>query len=129
MDIKPLVLIVEDDTTSLARTASLFEGSADIIVATDGRDAINALADELLPSIIILDADLPDMSGFDICTRIKQDPRTEHIPVIFLSGYDDFMFEQQAFAAGCVDYFTKPVVSSRFLLRVNAHLPKGKKIK
>lgn len=124
---KPVVLIVEDDATSLTRTAGLFEGKADVMVARDGKEAIAVLATETLPSIVILDADLPDMSGFDICTRIKNDPRTENIPVVFLSGYDDFIFEKRAFSVGCTDYFTKPVVASRFLMRINAHLPKHQK--
>lgn len=124
---KPVVLIVEDDATSLTRTAGLFEGKADIMVARDGKEAMQALSAELLPSLVILDADLPDISGFDICAHIKNNPRTENIPVIFLSGYADFIFEKRAFNLGCVDYFTKPVVSSRFLMRVNAHLPKDQK--
>ena len=60
------------------------------------------------PELILLDIRLPDMDGFEVCRRLREDPRTGRIPVIFVSGLDEVVDKVKGFAAGGVDYITKP---------------------
>ncbi|WP_181903117.1 response regulator [Marinomonas pollencensis] len=64
----------------------------------------------------------PDISGFDICKRIKNNGNTKDIPIIFISGYKDLIFEMQAYEAGGVDYINKPISVIRLLMRINVNL-------
>jgi formate hydrogenlyase transcriptional activator len=72
--------------------------------------------------LILLDVRLPDMDGFEICRRLREDPRTGRIPVVFISGLDEAVDKVQGFAAGGVDYITKPIHHEEMLARVRSHL-------
>ncbi|MDF2181002.1 response regulator [Neptuniibacter sp. CAU 1671] len=125
---KPKVLLVDDELSSLALlTSVLAEGVAVLTAATGGEGVKSAKHDQ--PDLILLDADLPDFSGFEVCRRLKADPDTASIPVIFLTGYDDLLFEIQAFEAGAVDYVVKNVSPIRILMRVRAHIKNGQSLK
>ncbi len=89
----------------------------DIYFATNGREAL-LLAREREPQIIVLDAQLPDMSGQEVCTLLKANVATADIPVIFVTSNDDADAEVSGFAAGASDYVTKPVRPAPLLARV-----------
>lgn len=74
------------------------------------------------PDLLLLDVMMPDMDGFEVCRRLKADPETEHIPVIFLTAANDKESVVQAFNVGAVDYITKPFHSAELLSRVYAQL-------
>ncbi len=74
------------------------------------------------PDIILLDISMPDMNGYDVCQHLKQDPQTQHIPVIFISAMDEVMNKVEAFKSGGVDYVTKPFHVEEVLVRINTHL-------
>jgi PAS domain S-box-containing protein len=74
------------------------------------------------PSLILLDVKMPNMSGFELCRRLKQDERTREIPIIFVSALDDVQDRIQGFEIGAVDYIAKPIQESEVLARVNTHL-------
>ncbi|MFW1678355.1 response regulator [Pontibacter sp. JAM-7] len=124
---KPKVLVVDDELSALALLTSVLEAGVDVLTAENGQQAI-ASAIAAQPELILLDADLPDMSGFEVCRRLKEEPKTQQIPIIFLTGFDDLLFEIQAFEAGAVDYVVKSVSPVRVLMRVRAHIKNGRDI-
>ncbi|MEP0071573.1 MAG: response regulator [Marinomonas sp.] len=115
------ILIVDDEMTSIEVMRCLLETNVDITIAETGRQALTKLSEEAF-DLVLLDVDLPDMSGFDVCKGIKDNPTTSDIPVIFISGYKDLIFEMQAYEAGGADYLTKPVSLIRLLMRINVNL-------
>ncbi|MBE2225026.1 MAG: response regulator, partial [Anaerolineae bacterium] len=74
------------------------------------------------PNLILLDVNMPDMSGFELCRRLKADERTHSVPIIFVSAMDDLRERLMGFEAGAVDYITKPIQEAEVLARVNTHL-------
>jgi putative two-component system response regulator len=86
-----------------------------------GKQALEAaLADP--PDIVLLDMNMPEMSGLEVCQRFKQDERLKKIPIIFISGLNDTETKLEAFRAGCVDYISKPFQKEEVLARVRTHL-------
>lgn len=119
---KDLVLIVDDsaETLSLLNEALEKEGM-ETLVALEGNQALS-IARKMIPDIIILDAMMPSMSGFDVCKRLKEDPELRSIPVIFMTGLSDAESVIKGFEAGGIDYITKPIVNSELLARMRVHL-------
>lgn len=78
------------------------------------------------PDLILLDVNMPQMSGYDVCQQLKADDRTRHIPVIFISALEDVLDKVKAFAVGGVDYITKPFHVEEVLARIEAHLTIGR---
>lgn len=115
------ILIVDDEMTSIEVMRCLLSTNVDIKTAETGTDAL-ALLKEHTFDLVLLDIDLPDMSGFDVCKKIKSDDETKKLPVIFISGYKDLIFEMQAYEAGAADYLNKPVSLIRLLMRINVNL-------
>jgi DNA-binding NarL/FixJ family response regulator len=91
------------------------------LVASDGRSAL-ALMEHAVPDLILMDAVMPRMDGFDAARAIKQDERFAHIPIIFLTGLTDTDNVIKGLGAGGVDYITKPIVPEEMLARVRVHL-------
>ncbi|MEL0613877.1 response regulator [Marinomonas arenicola] len=114
-------LIVDDEMTSIEVMRCLLEKNVDIEIAETGRQALEMLKEHQF-DLVLLDVDLPDMSGFDVCKKIKGTPDTQDVPVIFISGYKDLIFEMQAYEAGAEDYLNKPVSLIRLLMRINVIL-------
>ena len=119
---KDLVLIVDDspDTLSLLNETLEKEGM-ETLVALEGNQALS-IARKMIPDIIILDAVMPSMSGFDVCKRLKEDPELRSIPVIFMTGLSDTDSVVQSFDAGGIDYITKPIIHTELLARMRVHL-------
>lgn len=115
------ILVVDDDPTILAKLRKILEPSYKIVVATNGRDALK-IAQRQLPSLILMDIDMPDMSGYRVCDRLKLDVLTQNIPVIFITASNDSASEEAAFSKGCVDYLVKPLAANLVLARIKNHL-------
>ncbi len=115
------LLIVDDERSSVSVLCSLLENFVNLHFASNAAEAFEIIENQHL-DMVLLDVDLPDMSGFDTCRQIKQTEGLIDTPVIFLSGYGDLIFEIQAFESGAIDYVTKPVSPVRLMLRINAHL-------
>jgi DNA-binding NarL/FixJ family response regulator len=118
---RKIVLVVDDspDTIDLLTTA-LEEQDLTVLVALDGEKAI-AIARRITPDIILLDAVMPGMDGFETCRRLKLDESLAHIPVIFMTGLSETEHIVHAFAVGGVDYVTKPIVMEQILVRMRVH--------
>ena len=115
------ILIVDDEVTSIEVMRSLLQTNVDVVTAETSFEALSLLEKDDF-DLVLLDVDLPDMSGFDVCKIIKETERTQNIPVIFISGYKDLIFEMQAYEAGAADYLSKPVNLIRLLMRINVNL-------
>jgi DNA-binding response OmpR family regulator/DNA-binding CsgD family transcriptional regulator len=117
-----VVLIVDDIPDNLAVLHdALDESGYTVLVATDGASAI-ARAAQALPDIVLLDALMPGMDGFEVARRLKADQATAPIPIVFMTALTDTEHVLAAFAAGGVDYVSKPVRPREVVARIAAHL-------
>ncbi|MDO6563669.1 response regulator [Amphritea sp. 1_MG-2023] len=124
---KPRILIVDDEPSTIELLCALLDASAELSIAITAEKAL-ALAQAQLPDLILLDIELPDGSGFDVCQQLRRASDTAHIPIIFLTAFTDIMFEARAFDVGAVDFITKPASPFRVIMRANAHLKEELKI-
>ena len=122
MNFEDDILIVDDEIHSLRLLAELLEKEGyQVRPAEKAQTAIDsALAKP--PGLILLDVRLPEMDGFEVCRHLKQDERTRHVPVIFVSALDDIEAKIQSFEAGGVDYISKPFQEQEILARVKTHM-------
>ena len=117
-----VVLIVDDVPDNLAVLHdALDEAGFTVLVANHGEAAL-ARAHDAMPDIILLDAMMPGMDGFEVCRRLNAQVATRHIPVLFMTGLTETEHVLAAFEAGGTDYVTKPVRQSEVLARISAHL-------
>src|SRR5579864_7632549 len=117
-----VVLIVDDAPGNLATLhAALDAAGYRVLVAMDGKVALERVA-RLLPDVILLDAVMPVLDGFETCRRLKAEPASAHLPVIFMTGLTDTDHILQAFRAGGVDYVTKPINHTEVLARISTHM-------
>jgi DNA-binding response OmpR family regulator len=117
-----LVLIVDDmpDNLSLLHDA-LDEAGYTVLVATNGESALQR-ALQAVPDVVLLDAMMPGMDGFEVARRLKAAPDTAHIPILFMTGLTDTEHVVAAFGAGGVDYVTKPIRPQEVLARMAVHM-------
>ena len=124
-----VVLIVDDIPDNLAVLHdALDESGYTVLVATDGASAI-ARAAQALPDIVLLDALMPGMDGFEVARRLKADQATAPIPIVFMTALTDTEHVLAAFAAGGVDYVSKPVRPREVVARIAAHLQSARHAK
>jgi DNA-binding NarL/FixJ family response regulator len=116
------VLVVDDTPDTLAfLTDALEDAGLTVLVATGGEAAL-ALLSHVTPDLILLDAMMPGMDGFETCRRVKADPALAHLPVIFMTGLSDTQHVVLGLDAGGVDYVPKPIVVDELLARMRVHL-------
>lgn len=117
-----VVLIVDDVPDNLAVLHdALDESGYTVLVATHGEAALQRAA-QVLPDIVLLDAMMPGMDGFEVARRLKANPQTAHIPIIFMTGLTETEYLVAALEAGGVDYVTKPIKPKEVLARMQVHL-------
>jgi CheY-like chemotaxis protein/DNA-binding CsgD family transcriptional regulator len=117
-----LVLIVDDMPDNLAVLHDALEESGyTVLVATSGEAALQRAA-KALPDVVLLDAMMPGMDGFELARRLKADGATAHIPILFMTGLTETHYLEAALAAGAVDYVTKPIRPKEVLARMAVHL-------
>ena len=116
------ILIVEDNIDNLQLLSTLLTKSGHIIQAVkSGQEALDAVRDSI-PEIILLDVNLPDISGYEVCRRIKENALSRDLPILFLSALHDTDSKLQGFEVGGVDYITKPFHFTEVLARIQTHL-------
>ncbi|WP_439134624.1 response regulator, partial [Pseudomaricurvus sp.] len=117
-----IVLVVDDSPDSLSLISDVLEeANISVLVALEGRQALT-IAQRLRPDMILLDAVMPKMDGFETCRRLKADPALAGIPVIFMTGLSETENIVQGLEAGGVDYLTKPIKPNELLARMKVHL-------
>jgi DNA-binding response OmpR family regulator/DNA-binding CsgD family transcriptional regulator len=117
-----VVLIVDDvpDNLSVLHDA-LDESGYTVLVATSGEAALQRAA-QAVPDIVLLDAMMPGMDGFEVAKRLKASPVTAHIPIIFMTGLTETEYLVAALEAGGVDYVTKPIKPKEVMARMGVHM-------
>ena len=124
-----IVLIVDDvpENLSLLHDA-LDEAGYTVLVATHGQAALQR-ARRSLPDVILLDAMMPGMDGFEVARHLKADFATQHVPIIFMTGLTETEHVVAAFSAGGADYVTKPIHPAEVLARIAAHVQNARQMK
>lgn len=115
------ILLVDHDPGAIQLMGSLLANLAALRFATNGKDALR-LAQEVVPDLILLDAEMPGMSGFQLLQALKAEAELAHVPVIFITSHTEAGFEVSALEMGAVDFIAKPFRSSLVLARVRLHL-------
>jgi putative two-component system response regulator len=115
------ILCVDDEPVNLAILRQVLRDTAPMVFASNGIDALAAVPKHR-PSLILLDVDMPDLDGYEICRRLKKDPASANIPVIFVTSRSNEHQETAGFDAGAADYITKPISAPIVRARVRLHL-------
>ena len=117
-----IVLVVDDSPDALSLIHDTLEtANMDVLVALEGRQALT-IAKRIRPDIILLDAIMPNMDGFETCRELKADPSLASIPVIFMTGLSETDDIVRGLEAGGVDYLTKPIQPNELIARMRVHL-------
>jgi response regulator RpfG family c-di-GMP phosphodiesterase len=119
---KATILVVDDTPDNLAVMSNLLKEYYKVKIATGGEAALKIVASGLPPDLILLDIMMPGMDGYEVCRRLKRDPKTMNIPVIFLTAKHDVEDETKGLELGAIDYITKPISPPIVMARVKNHL-------
>jgi len=116
------ILIVDDERLNIEVLNGLLKNDYTIMVAMNGKQALNAARSKYRPDLILLDITMPEMDGYEVCRQLKADELSRDIPVIFVTAMDSSDDEAKGFDVGAVDYITKPIKSMVALARIKTHL-------
>jgi adenylate cyclase len=119
---KKLILLVDDAPANIQVAREILKDTYKTRVATSGVKALELVRADPRPDLILLDVMMPEMDGYEVCERLKSDPATRDIPVIFLTAKTEAEDETRGFQAGAVDYIHKPFSPPVVLARVQTHL-------
>jgi len=107
-DSRPKILVVDDQALNVRALHAMFHRECEVFMASDGAQALER-CQTLLPDLILLDIDMPGLSGFDVCKQLKSNPLTAGIPVIFITALLDELDEVKGFELGAADFIRKPI--------------------
>src|SRR5664279_962624 len=116
------ILVVDDTPINIGVISGALKDTYKTKVATNGEKALAIASGEEKPDLILLDIMMPGMDGYEVCRRLKADPNTRNIPVIFLTGQTGTEDETRGFEVGAVDYIHKPFSEAVVKARVRTHL-------
>ena len=119
---KPTILVIDDTPENLSLMQFLLRDLYLLKGANNGERGLEIAQADPAPDLILLDVMMPGMDGHEVCLRLKQNPKTADIPVIFLTARGELEDEEMGFALGAVDYITKPISPSICLARLRTHL-------
>ncbi|MDK9698423.1 MAG: response regulator transcription factor [Siculibacillus sp.] len=124
---RDIVLVVDDTPDTLGfLTEALEAAGAMVLVATGGEQAL-AIVERITPDVILMDAVMPGMDGFETCRRLKRHAATADVPIIFMTGLSDTEHIVEGLSAGGVDYVTKPIVLDELTARIRVHLANARR--
>src|ERR1700759_4022786 len=119
---RDVALVVDDSPETLRLLTDALDGAGmTVMVAMDGAAAVR-IVDQITPDIILLDAVMPGIDGFETCRRLKRDAGLNNVPVIFMTGLAETEHIVHGLEAGGVDYVTKPIAIEEMLARIRVHL-------
>jgi DNA-binding response OmpR family regulator/DNA-binding CsgD family transcriptional regulator len=122
VEARNIVLVVDDSPETLRMlTDALEDADMTVLVARDGNSAL-AMISRITPDVILMDAVMPGMDGFETCRQFKRNQAHAHVPVIFMTGLTDTGDIVKGLEAGGVDYVTKPIVPEELIARIRVHL-------
>ena len=119
---QPVILVVDDVPANIKVLANALRQNYRIKMALNGIDALEAAQSEPYPDLILLDVMMPDLDGYEVCRRLKEDPLTRKIPVIFVTAKNLEQDEEIGFNVGGVDYITKPFSIPITRARIRTHI-------
>lgn len=119
---KPRILVVDDMPSNIRLVCEALQGDYELVVAINGERALELAESQPPPDLVLLDVVMPGMDGHDVCRRLKANPETQGIPVIFLTAQDQEEDETLGLELGAVDYITKPCSLPIVKVRVKTHL-------
>ena len=118
---RPKIVVIDDIPVNIRILHAVLARDFNVSCATGGVQGL-ALVMRELPDLVVLDVMMPEMDGYEVCRRLKADPTTKHIPVIFVTALDEVEEEAKGLELGAVDYLTKPITPAIVLARVRAHV-------
>ena len=118
---RPKLVVIDDMPVNIRILNAVLARDFDVRCATSGREGLELVAREQ-PDLVVLDVMMPEMDGYEVCKRLKADPVTAQIPVIFITALDEAEEEARGLEVGAVDYLTKPVTPAIVLARVKTHV-------
>jgi diguanylate cyclase (GGDEF)-like protein len=121
-DERTKLLIVDDNKQNIEMLMELFRGEYKIAAAINAQRALKVAFSDAPPDIILTDILMPEMDGYEFCAKLKENPRTKNIPILFVTAVSEVMDENRGFALGAVDYITKPFHPPMVKARVRLHL-------
>ncbi|MGM9483423.1 diguanylate cyclase domain-containing protein [Roseateles sp. NT4] len=121
LDTRRSLLLVDDDAASVQVLARMLNGLGEVRFALSGEDALR-LARESPPDLILVDAEMPGLSGFEVCSTLHADPLLTDVPVIIITGHTEVAVEVAGFAAGAADFIRKPPVAEVVVARARTQL-------
>ena len=121
-DKKIRILAIDDEEIYLHAIVGLLAETYKLIIALNGIEGLKIARSDPPPDLILLDVMMPDMGGFEVCRRLKKDPHTKNIPVVFLSSLEEVENKTKGFEVGGVDYITKPFQGEEVRARVKTHI-------
>ena len=121
-EVKKTVLLVDDAPANIQVAREILKDAYKTRVATSGAKGLELVKVDPPPDLILLDVKMPEMDGYEVCRRLKADPSTRDIPVIFLTAMTEVADETAGFAVGAVDYIHKPFSPPVVMARVRTHL-------
>jgi putative two-component system response regulator len=119
--VRPTVLVVDDAPENLMIMESLLAKDYSLKLFNDAKEAL-AYAFNNPPDLILLDIMMPDINGFEMCRRLKVDPKLADIPVIFITSKNEDEYEEYGFSVGASDFIHKPINASILVARVKTHV-------
>jgi len=119
---KATILVVDDTPDNLILMSNLLKDRYHVKIVSNGERALKVAASDTPPDLILLDIMMPGMDGYEVCERLKHDPKTANIPVIFLTAKGEMADQKDGLELGAVDYITKPINPPIVLARVKNHL-------
>jgi DNA-binding response OmpR family regulator len=127
MEPSGVVLLVDDSPEELRMLAETIQAAGmETVMAPHGAAAL-LLVQDFMPRLIVLDAVMPGIDGFDLCRRLKGDPRMAHVPIVFMTGLADTAHVVEGLQAGAVDYVTKPVIMEELVARIRVHMENARR--
>jgi diguanylate cyclase (GGDEF)-like protein len=116
------ILIVDDERFNITILKDLLDPEYNTMIAKNGVQALSRVESADLPDLVLLDIMMPEMNGYEVCEKLKSNPRTADIPIIFISAMNQAGDESKGLKLGAIDYITKPFSPELVLLRVKNHI-------
>lgn len=126
---RPRVLVVDDDAVALSALESIFAGTDYDLVTLDDPSAFWEMLEQIQPDLLLLDLDIPEISGIELCRMVRSDPTWNTLPILFLTAVEDPEALEQVFHAGADDLALKPIGADELLLRVRNRLQRTRAVR
>ena len=118
---RPRILVIDDEPSNIDLLADIFSSTYEVLTAEEGMGGLE-IAVTSMPDLILLDVMMPGIDGYEVCRRLKAEPLTSAIPVIFVTGLGDDASETHGLELGAVDFVTKPICPATVRVRVGNHI-------